>query len=119
MNAKKWEMERASLKAENASLTSTLEEFTYNVEEWKSQLSLYKEQNFKLKQQISDAENACGDNKANGDLIHQIECLRKKAETSAQQLLKKEEEISQLKESNKEFPKVLYIYYIMFETLYM
>jgi chromosome segregation ATPase len=108
VNAKKWEMERSSLKADNAALTSTLQDYTYNVEEWKGQLSVYKEQNLKLKQQISDAENACGDTSVNGDLLHQIDCLRKKAEFYATQLSRKEEEIQQLRDivNNKDLPKV-------------
>ena len=37
-NAKKWEVELATLKSNNARLTAALQESTANVEEWKRQL---------------------------------------------------------------------------------
>lgn len=48
-NAKKWEIELATLKSNNIRLTSALQESTANVDEWKRQLHTYKEENLRLK----------------------------------------------------------------------
>lgn len=59
-NAKKWEIELATLKSNNARLTSALQESTANVEEWKRQLHSYKEENVRLKTRYLDLEAAKG-----------------------------------------------------------
>lgn len=59
-NAKKWEVELATLKSNNARLTSALQESTANVEEWKRQLHSYKEENVRLKTRYLELEAAKG-----------------------------------------------------------
>jgi homer len=59
-NAKKWEIELATLKNNNARLTSALQESTANVEEWKRQLQQYKEDNHTLKTKYIELEAAKG-----------------------------------------------------------
>ncbi|XP_070140855.1 homer protein homolog 2 [Drosophila kikkawai] len=51
-NAKKWEIELATLKNNNIRLTSALQESTANVDEWKRQLHTYKEENIRLKRDM-------------------------------------------------------------------
>ena len=51
-NAKKWEVELQTLKANNQRLTTALQESTANVEEWKKQLAAYKEENSRLKKRV-------------------------------------------------------------------
>ena len=51
-------MELATLKTNNARLTSALQESTANVDEWKRQLQLYKEENSRVKAKYADLE--CG-----------------------------------------------------------
>ncbi|XP_055387892.1 homer protein homolog 2 isoform X2 [Condylostylus longicornis] len=53
-NAKKWEVELATLKSNNIRLTSALQESTANVDEWKKQLHTYKEENMRLKREIDN-----------------------------------------------------------------
>ncbi|XP_053673881.1 homer protein homolog 2 [Anopheles nili] len=55
-NAKKWEIELATLKSNNLRLTSALQESTANVDEWKRQLHSYKEENQRLKLRYQDLE---------------------------------------------------------------
>lgn len=60
-NAKKWEIELATLKSNNARLTSALQESTANVDEWKRQLASLKEENTRMKQKYQqDLENSKG-----------------------------------------------------------
>ena len=59
-NAKKWEVELATLKNNNARLTSALQESTANVEEWKRQLHSYKEENTRLKVGLIELEAGRG-----------------------------------------------------------
>ncbi|CAH1955454.1 unnamed protein product [Acanthoscelides obtectus] len=60
-NAKKWEIELATLKSNNARLTSALQESTANVDEWKRQLASLKEENMRMKSKYqSDLENSKG-----------------------------------------------------------
>lgn len=60
-NAKKWEIELATLKSNNARLTSALQESTANVDEWKRQLQCYKEENMRMKAKYqADLENSKG-----------------------------------------------------------
>lgn len=61
-NAKKWEIELATLKSNNARLTSALQESTANVDEWKRQLHSYKEENMRMKAKYQqDLENSKGE----------------------------------------------------------
>jgi homer protein len=53
-NAKKWEVELATLKNNNARLTAALQESTANVEEWKKQLATYKEENARLRKKVNN-----------------------------------------------------------------
>ncbi|KAL1381446.1 hypothetical protein pipiens_020243 [Culex pipiens pipiens] len=55
-NAKKWEIELATLKSNNLRLTSALQESTANVDEWKRQLHSYKEENQRLKIRYQELE---------------------------------------------------------------
>ena len=64
-NAKKWEVELATLKNNNARLTSALQESTANVEEWKRQLHSYKEENTRLKVGLIELEAGRGKNYEN------------------------------------------------------
>ena len=59
-NAKKWEVELATLKSNNARLTAALQESTANVEEWKRQLQAFKEENVALKSKLLDTETNKG-----------------------------------------------------------
>lgn len=60
-NAKKWEIELATLKSNNARLTAALQESTANVDEWKRQLHSYKEENMRMKAKYqADLENSKG-----------------------------------------------------------
>lgn len=60
-NAKKWEIELATLKSNNARLTSALQESTANVDEWKRQLASLKEENMRMKAKYqTDLENSKG-----------------------------------------------------------
>jgi homer protein len=59
-NAKKWEIELATLKNNNMRLTSALQESTANVEEWKRQLHSYKEENQRMKTKYIELEAAKG-----------------------------------------------------------
>lgn len=60
-NAKKWEIELATLKTNNLRLTSALQESTANVDEWKRQLHSYKEENARVKARYhQDLENSKG-----------------------------------------------------------
>ena len=60
-NAKKWEVELATLKNNNLRLTSALQESTANVEEWKRQLHSYKEENTRLKVGLIELEAGRGE----------------------------------------------------------
>lgn len=59
-NAKKWEVELATLKSNNLRLTSALQESTANVDEWKRQLQSYKDENQRLKTKYIELEAAKG-----------------------------------------------------------
>lgn len=59
-NAKKWEVELATLKSNNLRLTSALQESTANVDEWKKQLQAYKEENTRLKTKFIELEASKG-----------------------------------------------------------
>lgn len=59
-NAKKWEVELATLKSNNLRLANALQESTANVDEWKRQLHSYKEENQRLKTKYIELEASKG-----------------------------------------------------------
>lgn len=80
-NAKKWEIELATLKSNNARLTSALQESTANVEEWKRQLASLKEENMRMKAKYqNDLENSSGGGDIADKLRKEVHALRIKVE---------------------------------------
>uniref|UniRef100_A0A1A9VZX9 WH1 domain-containing protein n=1 Tax=Glossina brevipalpis TaxID=37001 RepID=A0A1A9VZX9_9MUSC len=75
-NAKKWEIELATLKNNNLRLTSALQESTANVDEWKRQLHTYKEENIRLKRELelmrSSGAVSSGGTGNNSDLTEEL-----------------------------------------------
>uniref|UniRef100_A0A1A9ZVV1 WH1 domain-containing protein n=1 Tax=Glossina pallidipes TaxID=7398 RepID=A0A1A9ZVV1_GLOPL len=75
-NAKKWEIELATLKNNNLRLTSALQESTANVDEWKRQLHTYKEENIRLKRELelmrSSGAGSSGGTGNNTDLTEEL-----------------------------------------------
>ena len=96
-NAKKWEIELATLKNNNARLTSALQESTSNVEEWKRQLHSYKEENARLKISLMEAEAGRGN--CDFDAVSELREMRSHFEDLEQQLDEKSEEIKRLREN--------------------
>ncbi|EEB15487.1 homer, putative [Pediculus humanus corporis] len=92
-NAKKWEVELATLKSNNARLTSALQESTANVEEWKRQLHAYKEENLRLKTCYLGLEAA---KEAAIELRKELTSLRQRVEQLELELKAKDEEIKRL-----------------------
>ncbi|KAL0278255.1 UNVERIFIED_CONTAM: hypothetical protein PYX00_000122 [Menopon gallinae] len=95
-NAKKWEIELATLKSNNARLTSALQESTANVEEWKRQLHSYKEENVRLKTRYLDLEAAKGNTEAALELRKELTSLRQRVEQLELELKTKDEELKRL-----------------------
>ncbi|KAK6643572.1 hypothetical protein RUM43_005082 [Polyplax serrata] len=95
-NAKKWEVELATLKSNNARLTSALQESTANVEEWKRQLHSYKEENVRLKTRYLELEAAKGNTEAASELTKELTSLRQRVEQLELELKAKDEEIKTL-----------------------
>ncbi|XP_034245591.1 homer protein homolog 2 [Thrips palmi] len=95
-NAKKWEVELATLKSNNVRLTSALQESTANVEEWKRQLQSYKEENQRLKTRYLELEAAKGSTEAAVELRKELATLRLRIETLEGELTNKDEEIKRL-----------------------
>ncbi|KAJ8682391.1 hypothetical protein QAD02_018183 [Eretmocerus hayati] len=93
-NAKKWEIELATLKTNNARLTSALQESTANVDEWKRQLQLYKEENARVKARYADLEAG---KIAEGN----CEALRLRVEALESELRTRNDEIKLLTMSSK------------------
>ncbi|XP_011497832.1 PREDICTED: homer protein homolog 1 [Ceratosolen solmsi marchali] len=93
-NAKKWEIELATLKTNNTRLTSALQESTANVDEWKRQLQLYKEENARVKAKYADLEAG---KIAEGN----SEALRLKVEALAEELRTRTEEVKALTMASK------------------
>jgi len=95
-NAKKWEIELATLKNNNARLTSALQESTANVEEWKRQLHTYKEENMRMKAKYqSDLENSKGGGDIGDELRKEIQSLRIRVEQLESELEAKNAEMKQ------------------------
>lgn len=95
-NAKKWEIELATLKNNNARLTSALQESTANVEEWKRQLQSYKEDNLRLKTRYLELEAAKGNTEAAMELRKELANLRQRVEQLESELKTKDDEIKRL-----------------------
>lgn len=100
-NAKKWEVELATLKNNNARLTSALQESTANVEEWKRQLQAYKEENTRVKNKIAELEAgrlpSDGGSGGNGsELKRDAALLRVRVESLEAELRTKDDEIRRI-----------------------
>ncbi|XP_055597858.1 homer protein homolog 2 [Uranotaenia lowii] len=114
-NAKKWEIELATLKSNNLRLTSALQESTANVEEWKRQLHSYKEENQRLKIRYQELEASKGStsgnaggaaNAANSELAdelrREISLLKNRIEDLEKELLNQEMELKAANKSLKD-----------------
>ncbi|CAG9820952.1 unnamed protein product [Phaedon cochleariae] len=109
-NAKKWEIELATLKSNNARLTSALQESTANVDEWKRQLASLKEENMRMKVKYqSDLENSKGGGELADDLRREIQALRIRVEQQESELDSKNSEIItlSLQKDNQELQSTL------------
>lgn len=98
-NAKKWEVELATLKNNNARLTSALQESTANVEEWKRQLQAYKDENQRVKSKIVELEAGRGPpitGEGGNDLKREVATLRLKIDSLETELRAKDDEIRRL-----------------------
>lgn len=99
-NAKKWEVELATLKNNNARLTNALQESTANVEEWKRQLQAYKEENQRVKGRIAELEaSAAGRGAAQAGaqpLPGEVASLRLKIDSLETEIRLKDDEIRRL-----------------------
>lgn len=101
-NAKKWEIELATLKSNNARLTSALQESTANVDEWKRQLASLKEENMRMKAKYqADLENSKGGGDLADELRKEIQSLRIRVEQLESELDSKNNEIKALASSNR------------------
>ncbi|KAG8254441.1 Homer protein 2 [Homalodisca vitripennis] len=109
-NAKKWEVELATLKSNNLRLTSALQESTANVDEWKRQLHSYKEENQRLKSKYIELEAAKGGTEAAVELRKELATLRLRVEQLEVELKNKDEELKRLsvnKQPHEERCKIL------------
>ncbi|XP_004933593.1 homer protein homolog 2 isoform X2 [Bombyx mori] len=88
-NAKKWEVELATLKSNNLRLTAALQESTANVDEWKRQLHQYREE-------VARARHYAGKGDAN-----EVEQLRQRVAQLEAELAQKNEELAQITKSKK------------------
>ncbi|KAK2712697.1 hypothetical protein QYM36_011398 [Artemia franciscana] len=95
-NAKKWKVELATLKSNNARLTAALQESTANVEEWKRQLEAFKEENVALKSKLLDTETNKGDDINSDELSKEIRTLRLKCDSLETELKTKDEKVKDL-----------------------
>ncbi|XP_030763496.1 homer protein homolog 2 [Sitophilus oryzae] len=101
-NAKKWEIELATLKSNNARLTSALQESTANVDEWKRQLASLKEENMRMKAKYqSDLENSKGGGDLGDELRKEIQSLRLRVEQLEMDLENKNDEVKRLTSGNR------------------
>ncbi|XP_022920081.1 homer protein homolog 2 [Onthophagus taurus] len=101
-NAKKWEIELATLKSNNARLTSALQESTANVDEWKRQLHTYKEENMRMKAKYqADLEDCKGGGEVADDLRKEIQSLMQRVEQLETEIELKNSEIKQLTVAHK------------------
>ena len=103
-NAKKWEVELATLKNNNARLTNALQESTANVEEWKRQLQAYKDENQRVKSRIVELEagratpsiDASAGANGSTELKRELATMRLKVESLETELRQKDDEIRRL-----------------------
>lgn len=91
-NAKKWEIELATLKSNNVRLTSALQESTANVEEWKRQLHTYKEENARLKDVLKGGGQFIGSD-MNEELRRETILLKNRIESLEKELKGQELEL--------------------------
>ncbi|XP_073961220.1 homer protein isoform X1 [Choristoneura fumiferana] len=89
-NAKKWEVELATLKSNNLRLTAALQESTANVDEWKRQLHQYREE-------VARARHFAG----KGNEANETEQLRQRVAQLEAELAQKNEELAQITKSRK------------------
>lgn len=89
-NAKKWEVELATLKSNNLRLTAALQESTANVDEWKRQLHQYREE-------VARARHFAG----KGNDASEAEQLRQRVAQLEAELAQKNEELAQFTKSRK------------------
>lgn len=114
-NAKKWEIELATLKSNNLRLTSALQESTANVDEWKRQLHSYKEENQRLKLRYQELEASKTGASTGGsavpnaastelteDLRREITLLKSRIEDLEKELVNQEIELKAANKSLKE-----------------
>lgn len=108
-NAKKWEIELATLKSNNARLTSALQESTANVDEWKRQLQCYKEENMRMKAKYqADLENFKGGGDISDELRKEIQALRHRVEQLETELDNKNDEVKALASTHKHSDAMIY-----------
>lgn len=124
-NAKKWEVELATLKNNNARLTSALQESTANVEEWKRQLQAYKDENQRVKSKIVELEAGRGPPvtaEGGNELKREVATLRLKIDSLENELRAKDDEIRRISNEMREMNlagdrlKVNHHFYIFLET---
>lgn len=102
-NAKKWEVELATLKNNNARLTNALQESTANVEEWKRQLQAYKDENTRVKNKIVEMESGRGTpSDGSSELKREVAGMRLKIDSLEAELRAKDEEIRRLTNEMRE-----------------
>ena len=102
-NAKKWEVELATLKNNNARLTNALQESTANVEEWKRQLQAYKDENTRVKNKIVELESGRGTpSDGNSELKREVASMRLKIDSLDAELRAKDEEIRRITNEMRE-----------------
>lgn len=114
-NAKKWEIELATLKSNNLRLTSALQESTANVDEWKRQLHSYKEENQRLKIRYQELEASKGSSSTGSSAVpnaastelteefrREITLLKSRIEDLEKELMNQEIELKAANKSLKE-----------------
>ena len=99
-------MELATLKNNNARLTSALQESTANVEEWKRQLQAYKDENQRVKSRIVELEagrgppliesSVSGSAVSGADLKRELASVRLKMDSMEAEIRLKDDEIRRL-----------------------
>ncbi|XP_045455167.1 homer protein homolog 1 [Melitaea cinxia] len=90
-NAKKWEVELATLKSNNLRLTAALQESTANVDEWKRQLHQYREEVARARHYAT----------GKGGDANEVEQLRQRVAQLEAELAQKNEELAQITKSKK------------------
>lgn len=106
-NAKKWEIELATLKSNNIRLTSALQESTANVDEWKRQLHTYKEENLRLKRDIETIKPAAGGGgggatEINDEMRRETILLKSRIQSLEKEMMNSEIELKAANKSLKE-----------------